>query len=230
MTADSTKPRTRVGVLISGRGSNMGALVEAAAAPGYPAVIALVISNRPAAPGLERAGAAGIETLVIDHKGFASREAFDDAVHAALVAANIELVALAGYMRIQSAGFVDRWIGRQLNIHPSLLPAFKGLHPHKQALDAGVRIAGATVHFVSHELDGGPIVAQAAVRVLDGDTVASLEARILEAEHRLYPHALRLVSDGTARLVDGRVRMPPATEAGAPLFAPSLAGSPDPLS
>lgn len=213
--------RTRVGVLISGRGSNMAALIEAARAPGFPAGIALVVSNRPAAAGLERARAAGIETLVLDHKDFASREAFDDAVHAALVAAGIELVALAGFMRIQGNDFVDRWLGRQLNIHPSLLPAFKGLHPHKQALDAGVRITGATVHFVTRELDGGPIVAQAAVPVRESDTVADLEARILAAEHRLYPHALRLVASGAARLRDGRVAITGATGSGL-LMVPEL--------
>ena len=164
-------------------------------------------------------------TLAIDHKGYPSREAFDDAVHAALVAANVELIALAGFMRIQSAAFVDRWIGRQLNIHPSLLPAFKGLHPHKQALDAGVRISGATVHFVTPELDGGPIVAQAAVPVLDGDTVATLEARILAAEHQIYPAAVRLVASGAVRLNNGSVtRQSEATasRAAATLFSPSL--------
>jgi phosphoribosylglycinamide formyltransferase 1 len=198
-------PKVKTGILISGRGSNMAALIEAARAPDYPADIALVISNRPNAAGLERAKAAGIETLVIDHKAYPSREAFDDAVHAALVAAKIELIALAGFMRIQSAGFVDRWIGRQLNIHPSLLPAFKGLHPHRQALDAGVRISGASVHFVTHELDGGPIVAQSAVPVPPGDTIEALEARILAAEHTLYPAAVRLVASGKARLSDGIV-------------------------
>ena len=217
--------RTKIAVLISGRGSNMAALIDAARAPDYPAEIALVIANRPGAAGLERALAAGVETLAIDHKGYPSREAFDDAVHAALVAANVELIALAGFMRIQSAAFVDRWIGRQLNIHPSLLPAFKGLHPHKQALDAGVRISGATVHFVTPELDGGPIVAQAAVPVLDGDTVATLEARILAAEHQIYPAAVRLVASGAVRLNNGSVtRQSEATasRAAATLFSPSL--------
>lgn len=185
----------------------MAALIEAARTPDYPAEIAIVISNKASAAGLERAKAGGVETLVIDHKTFASREAFDDAVHAALVAAGVELVALAGFMRIQSAGFVDRWLGRQLNIHPSLLPSFKGLHPHKQALDAGVRITGATVHYVTHELDGGPIVAQAAVPLLAGDTVEALETRILAVEHRLYPQAVRLVASGAARLSEGRVKI-----------------------
>ena len=197
--------KKRVGILISGRGSNMMALVEAARAPGYPAEIALVVSNRPQAPGLERARAAGIEALAIDHKGFATREAFDDAVDTALRDAGIDLVCQAGFMRIQSAAFATRWLGRQINIHPSLLPSFKGLHPQQQALDAGVRIAGCTVHYVTPELDAGPIIAQAAVPVLAGDTAETLAERILTAEHRLYPLALRLVAAGEAVLEGGRV-------------------------
>lgn len=216
--------RRKIGILISGRGSNMAALIDAARAPDFPAQIALVVSNRAAAPGVQTAAAAGVATAVIDHKAYASREAFDDAVHAALVAAGVELIALAGFMRIQSDGFVDRWLGRQLNIHPSLLPSFKGLHPHRQALDAGVRISGATVHFVTHELDGGPIVAQAAVPVEEGDTVEALEARILAAEHQLYPEAVRLVASGAAELSDdGRVRVREATrhDKTPVLFSPS---------
>lgn len=197
--------KKRTAILISGRGSNMGSLIEAARAPDYPAQIVLVISNRPAAPGIERARAQGIKTLVIDHKAFASREAFDEAVEQALLADGVELVCQAGFMRIQSAAFAERWIGRQLNIHPSLLPLFKGLHPHQQALDAGARVSGCTVHFVTPDLDAGPIVAQAAVPVLEGDTAATLEARILAEEHRLYPQALRLVASGVARLEEGRV-------------------------
>ena len=197
--------KKRTAILISGRGSNMGSLIEAARAPDYPAQIVLVISNRPAAPGIERARAQGIKTLVIDHKAFASREAFDEAVEQALLADGVELVCQAGFMRIQSAAFAERWIGRQLNIHPSLLPLFKGLHPHQQALDAGARVSGCTVHFLTPDLDAGPIVAQAAVPVLEGDTAATLEARILAEEHRLYPQALRLVASGVARLEEGRV-------------------------
>ena len=197
--------KKRTAILISGRGSNMGSLIEAARAPDYPAQIVLVISNRPAAPGIERARAQGIKTLVIDHKAFASREAFDEAVEQALLADGVELVCQAGFMRIQSAAFAERWIGRQLNIHPSLLPLFKGLHPHQQALDAGARVSGCTVHFVTPDLDAGPIVAQATVPVLEGDTAATLEARILAEEHRLYPQALRLVASGVARLEEGRV-------------------------
>jgi phosphoribosylglycinamide formyltransferase-1 len=199
--------KKRVGILISGRGSNMMALVQAARAADYPAEIAAVVSNRPEAPGLAWARAQGLPARAIDHKAFASREAFDEAVHAALTEAGVELVALAGFMRIQSAGFVQRWKGRQLNIHPALLPLFKGLHPHKQALDAGVRISGCTVHFVTEETDGGPIVAQAAVPVLDCDTPETLDARVLRAEHQLYPHALALVASGRVRIERDRVRI-----------------------
>jgi phosphoribosylglycinamide formyltransferase-1 len=197
--------KKRVAILISGRGSNMMALAEAARAPDYPAEIALVISNRPDAPGLQRAQSAGIKSRTIDHKAYATREAFDAAVEAALADDGIELVCQAGFMRIQSSTFAARWLGRQLNIHPSLLPSFKGLHPHKQALDAGVRVSGCTVHFVAPELDSGPIVAQAAVSVFAGDTPETLAERILVAEHRLYPFALRQVASGAARLVGGRV-------------------------
>jgi phosphoribosylglycinamide formyltransferase-1 len=203
--------KKRIAILISGRGSNMMALIEAARAPGYPAEIALVVSNRPQAPGLERARAAGLEALAIDHKSFATREAFDAAVDAALREAGIDLVCQAGFMRIQSTAFATGWLGRQINIHPSLLPSFKGLHPQQQALDAGVRIAGCTVHFVTPELDAGPIIAQAAVPVLPGDTAATLADRILTAEHKLYPLALRLVAsgeDGGRVLLQGGVNQP----------------------
>jgi phosphoribosylglycinamide formyltransferase-1 len=214
--------KKRVGILISGRGSNMMALAEAARAPDYPAEIATVISSRPDAPGLAWATARKLPTLALDHQAYASREAFDEAVHAALVAAGVDLVALAGFMRLQSAGFVARWAGRQLNIHPSLLPLFKGLHPQKQALDAGVKISGCTVHFVTAEMDAGPIIAQAAVAVLGGDTPDTLAARILEAEHKLYPHALALVASGRARLEDGRVRIDGAVAGPGALFSPQL--------
>lgn len=197
--------KKRVAILISGRGSNMMALVQAMRAEDYPAELATIICSRPDAAGLVWANAQRLPTRVIDHKAFPSREAFDEAVHAALTEARADLVALAGFMRIQSAGFVQKWKGRQLNIHPALLPLFKGLHPHKKALDAGVKISGCTVHFVTEETDSGPIVAQAAVAVLDGDTPETLAARILVAEHRLYPHALALVASGRARIEDGRV-------------------------
>ena len=197
--------RKRTAILISGRGSNMMALIEAAQAKDYPAEIALVLSNRADAKGLEFAKAAGIKTVVIDHKPFKLREEFDAAVHEALTAERIDIVGLAGFMRIQSPCFVKQWEGRLLNIHPSLLPAFKGLNPQQQALDAGVRFSGCTVHFVSAELDSGPIIAQAAVPVLTEDTVETLEARILKAEHGLYHVALADVASGWARLEGGRV-------------------------
>jgi phosphoribosylglycinamide formyltransferase 1 len=197
--------RKRVGILISGRGSNMLALIEAARASDYPAEVAVVISNRPEAPGLERARAAGIKAFAIDHKSVATREDFDGAVERALQEEDVDLVCHAGFMRIQSTAFATRWLGRQLNIHPSLLPSFKGLRPQQQALDAGVRIAGCTVHFVTPELDAGPIVAQAAVPVLPEDTAETLADRILTAEHKLYPLALQLVAAGEAVLEGGRV-------------------------
>jgi phosphoribosylglycinamide formyltransferase 1 len=212
--------KKRVAILISGRGSNMMALVEAACAADYPAEIGLVISNRPDAPGLQLARSAGMDARAIDHKAYATREAFDAAVESALTEAGIDLVCHAGFMRIQSDAFAARWLGRQLNIHPSLLPAFKGLHPHKQALDAGVRISGCTVHFVSPELDSGPIVAQAAVAVLAGDTPETLAERILGAEHKLYPLALGLVASGKARLQDNRVVLDAPLDEGNFLFSP----------
>jgi phosphoribosylglycinamide formyltransferase 1 len=214
--------KKRVGILISGRGSNMMALVEAARAPDYPAEIATVISSRSDAPGLAWAKSQRLDAQALDHKSYASREDFDDAVHAALTAAGVELVALAGFMRIQSAAFVAKWTGRQLNIHPSLLPLFKGLHPHKQALDAGVKVSGCTVHFVTEEMDAGPIIAQAAVPVLDADTPETLADRILLVEHKLYPHALALVATGQARLEAGRVRIDGGSAEPAALFFPQL--------
>jgi phosphoribosylglycinamide formyltransferase-1 len=192
--------RRRVGILISGRGSNMASLIEAARSPDYPAAIALVLSNRPDAAGLARAAEAGIVTAVVDHTRFPGRAAFDAAVTAELEAHGVNLVCLAGFMRILTDAFVARWRGRLINIHPSLLPAFKGLHPHRQALEAGVRIHGCTVHFVVPELDSGPTIAQATVPVLPGDTEETLAARVLAEEHRLYPEGLRLVVSGAARL------------------------------
>ncbi|MGI9383112.1 MAG: phosphoribosylglycinamide formyltransferase, partial [Methyloligellaceae bacterium] len=164
-----TSGRKRVGALISGRGSNLQALIAACAEPDYPAEIALVISNRPGAPGLDRAEAAGIATRTIDHKAYPTREAFEAELDAALSAAGVELVCNAGFMRLLTGWFVERWRDRQLNIHPSLLPAFKGLDTHERAIAAGVRIAGCTVHFVRTEMDAGPIIAQAAVPVRGND-------------------------------------------------------------
>ncbi len=192
--------KKRVAILISGRGSNMSALIEAAAAGDYPAQIVLVVSNRPQAAGLERARGAGIATVVVDHTAFAGdREAFERALDAKLRANEVELVCLAGFMRLLSPSFVTRWSGRMLNIHPSLLPQFKGLDTHRRALAAKVAHHGATVHFVVPEMDAGPIVAQESVAVHDDDTEGTLAARVLEVEHRLYPRALRAVAEGRMR-------------------------------
>ena len=197
--------KLKVGILISGRGSNMAALIRAAQAADYPAEIACVVSNREDAAGLEAARKAGIPTAVISHRGYPDRETFDRDVSAALEKHGVGLVALAGFLRIQSAWFPEHWAGRQINIHPSLLPAFPGLHVQRQALDAGVRLSGCTVHFVTPDLDSGPIIAQAAVPVLDGDTEETLSARILRQEHRLYPLVVRWFAEGRIAIADGRV-------------------------
>jgi formyltetrahydrofolate-dependent phosphoribosylglycinamide formyltransferase len=191
-----TTPRRRVAILISGRGSNMAALIEAAQANDYPAEIALVVSNRPDAGGLAFAAKHGIATYVVDHKRFASREAFDAALQEALERARIEIVCLAGFMRLLTTPFVEKWRGRMLNVHPSLLPELKGLDTHARALAAGAKVHGCTVHFVVPELDSGPIVLQEKVPVLGGDTEETLAARVLAAEHRIYPAALRLLAEG----------------------------------
>jgi len=189
--------KKRVAVLISGRGSNMTALIEAAAARDYPAEIAVVVSNRPDAPGLARACAAGVATAVVDHAQFgADREAFERALDEELRKRQIDLVCLAGFMRLLTPWLVERWSGRMLNIHPSLLPQFKGLHTHRRALEADVKWHGATVHFVVPEMDAGPIVAQGSVPVREGDTEATLAERVLEIEHQIYPRALRAVAEG----------------------------------
>jgi len=197
--------RKRVAILISGRGSNMSALIEAAKAKNYPAEIALVLSNRPDAAGLEFAHAAGIQTRVIDHRDFGKdRVAFDAAVQAVLLQHRIDIVCLAGFMRLLTSSFVSAWQGRMLNIHPALLPAFKGLHTHQRALEAGAKIHGATVHFVAPEMDSGPIIAQGAVAVRADDSEESLAARVLGIEHRIYPLALKLVAEGRIRVENGR--------------------------
>ncbi len=192
--------RKRVAVLISGRGSNMQALVKAAADPNYPVEIVLVLSNRPDAGGLDFAREHNIPTETIDHKLFSTREKFDETVHVALLKHRIELVACAGFMRTMTPVLIAPWHGRMLNIHPSLLPAYKGLHTHERALADGVKIHGASVHFMSDELDGGPIVAQAAVPVLPGDTMESLRVRVLAVEHPLYVKALALVASGKVQM------------------------------
>ncbi len=192
--------RLRLAVLISGRGSNLQALLDACARPDWPAEIGLVLSNNPSARGLQRAAAAGVPTAVIDHRGFADRALFDAALDSRLSAAGVELVCLAGFMRLLTAGFVERWRDRLVNIHPSLLPAFRGLDTHARVIAAGVRFTGCTVHFVRPEVDSGPIIAQAAVPVHPQDTLDSLAARVLAAEHRLYPMAVRLIAEGRVRV------------------------------
>jgi len=197
--------RKRVAVLISGRGSNMAALIEAAKDRNYPAEIVLVASNRPDAGGLDIARAAGIATEIVDHTKFGKdRFAFERALQDALEKNRVDIVCLAGFMRLLSADFVNRWQGRLINIHPALLPAFKGLDTHKRALEAGAKVHGATVHFVVAEMDSGPIIAQGAVAVRDGDDEAALSARVLAVEHRIYPLALKLIAEDRVRVVDGR--------------------------
>lgn len=188
--------RMKVGILISGRGSNMQALIDACRVPNFPAEIALVLSNEPGAAGLARAKEAGIATRVIDHRGFAKdRAKFEEAMTAALEEAKVVFVCLAGFMRLLTATFVGHWRDRLINIHPSLLPAFRGLDTHKRALEAGVRLHGCTVHFVRAAMDDGPIIIQAAVPVLAGDDEAALAARVLAAEHLCYPLALKLAAE-----------------------------------
>jgi phosphoribosylglycinamide formyltransferase-1 len=214
--------KMRVGILISGRGSNMMSLIDAARATDYPAEIVIVISNRPNAGGLAKAREAGIPTVVIDHKDYATRMAFEAKLHQALLDAQVDLICSAGFMRMLTGGFVDRWKNRQLNIHPSLLPSFPGLDTHDRALREGVRIHGCTVHFVRLEMDTGPIVAQAGVAVMPGDTPDTLAARVLETEHKLYPHALRLVASGAVRVQDEDIAFAPPTDTPPPLFSPPL--------
>ena len=213
--------RKRVAVLISGRGSNMGALVEAARDPAYPAEIALVLSNRPDAGGLAFARDNGIATEVVDHTAFGKdREAFERAMQAVLDAHRIELVCLAGFMRLLTPYFIARWQDRMLNIHPALLPSFKGLDTHARALAAGVKIHGATVHFVVADMDAGPIVAQAAVPVLEDDDAATLAARVIRVEHTIYPLALKLLAAGKLRVEAGRCRVEGATAQEQALLVP----------
>jgi phosphoribosylglycinamide formyltransferase 1 len=197
--------KKRVAILISGRGSNMASLLDAAAAPDYPATIALVLSNRPNAGGIARASEAGVATTVVDHKSYPDRESFERAMDAVLVEAGTEIICLAGFMRVLTPWFVARWVGRMINIHPSLLPLFRGTHTHRQALDAGVRVHGCSVHFVVPELDSGPIIAQACIPVFPGDDEDALAARVLVEEHRIYPQALAQLASGEARLSGQRV-------------------------
>lgn len=211
----------KIAVLISGRGSNLQSLIDAAAAGELGAEIALVVSNVPDAPGLERAAKAGIPAETIDHRDFEGREPFEDALHAALSARSIELVCLAGFMRLLTGNFVGKWRDRLINIHPSILPAFKGLHTHERAIEAGVRFSGCTVHFVTPEMDDGPIIAQAAVPVLQGDTPGDLAARILAEEHKLYPLAVRLIAEGRAKVAGNKVETSETGEAPSPVINPA---------
>jgi phosphoribosylglycinamide formyltransferase-1 len=214
--------RKRVAILISGRGSNMAALIAAAKNKDYPAEIALVLSNRADAGGLLVAQAEGALTEVIEHTAFGNdRVAFDAAMQAMLVKHKIDLVCLAGFMRLLTPGFVSQWPQRMLNIHPSLLPAFKGLDSHRQALDAGVAMHGATVHFVTAELDSGPIIMQAAVAVQKGDDESTVAARVLAQEHRIYPLALKLVAEGRVRVENGRCLIDGAPVPDADKLAPA---------
>lgn len=199
--------RLKVAVLISGRGSNLQTLIDACAEPKFPAEIVAVISNVADAAGLARAKDAKIPTSVIDHRDFASREAFDAALDAALKKSGAGLVCLAGFMRLLSEGFVDKWRNRVINIHPSLIPAFTGRNTHERVLKAGVRFTGCTVHFVNAEMDKGPIIIQAAVPVHADDDAAALADRVLAAEHRIYPQAVRLIAEDRVRVLGDVVRI-----------------------
>lgn len=218
--------RKRVAILISGRGSNMGALIEAASAPDYPAEIAGVISDTAGAAGLGIATARGIKTQLVARRDHADQQAHEAAIDAALKALDADIVALAGYMRLLSAEFVRAWQGQIINIHPALLPSFKGLDTHRRALDAGMRIHGCSVHFVTPEMDEGPVIAQAAVPVLISDDADTLAARVLRAEHGLYPMALRLVAEGKARMEGGRAHFSGFSEDAANADAAVAAPSP----
>jgi len=215
--------RKRVAILISGRGSNMAALIDAASNPAYPADIALVVSNRPDAAGLERAKAAGIATAVVDHIPFGKdRQSFERVLQAELEAHRVELVCLAGFMRLFTPWFVGQWLGRMLNVHPALLPSFRGLDTHAHAIAAGVKIHGASVHLVVPEMDSGPLVAQAALAVRDDDTPATLAERVLALEHRIYPLALRLLAEGRLRVENGRCRIEGWHASDATLVVPQM--------
>jgi phosphoribosylglycinamide formyltransferase-1 len=215
--------RRRVAILISGRGSNMAALIAAAQAADFPAEIALVLANRPDAKGLGAARDARLTTAIVDHTRFGKdREAFERALQAELDAQAIDIVCLAGFMRLLTPWFVSRWDGRLINIHPALLPAFKGLDTHERARAAGVRIHGATVHFVVPEMDSGPVIAQGALAVRDDDTAETLAARVLAIEHTIYPLALRLVAEGRVTVADGRCRIAGAAADDHILMAPII--------
>jgi len=213
--------RLKIGVLISGRGSNLQALIDASANPEYPAEIAIVISNKADAGGLERASAAGISTAVVSRRDFDSREDFDSAIDGKLRDAGVQLVCLAGFIWLLGEDFVNNWRDRVINIHPSLLPAFKGLNVQAQAIESGVRFSGASVHFVRPELDAGPIIVQAVVPVLPEDDADTLSARILEQEHKIYPAAVRWIAEGRVRVSGEVVTVRDGDFAAEPLILPS---------
>ena len=213
----------KIAVLISGRGTNLQALIDAfPTGADNPIKIVLVLSNRPDAQGLERAAKAGLKTEIVDHKSFASREDFDVAMDREIRAAGAAFIVLAGFMRLLTEGFINTWKDRMINIHPALLPAFPGLDTHRRALEAGVKLHGCTAHFVRHETDTGPIIAQAAVPVLPGDDEAALAARVLRAEHQLYPLALRLVAQGDVRVEGERAVIADAPAVDGILFNPAI--------
>ena len=211
----------RIGVLISGRGSNLQSLIDAQQSDGFPAEIVTVISNVPDVLGLERAENAGIATRVIDHTEYADRATFENVLHKALALADVKLVCLAGFMRILTDGFVERWRDKLINIHPSLLPSFKGLHTHERALEEGVRFSGCTIHFVRPAMDDGPIIIQAAVPILAGDTRDDLAARVLEQEHIVYPQAVRMIAEDRIEVDGKRVKINDAGQPAGAIINPS---------
>ena len=214
--------KARVVVLISGRGSNLSAILEAAAAPDYPAAVVAVIANKADAPGLQLAAAAGVATEIVPSQGVTDRTVYDQSLQGAIDRYVPDLIVLAGFMRILTADFVNHYAGRMINIHPSLLPSFTGLHTHQRALDAGVHLHGCTVHFVTAELDHGPMIAQAAIPVWPDDTVASLAARVLTEEHRVYPAAVRWFAEGRLKVVGQRVLLDGALANDVGLIAPHV--------
>ena len=213
--------RLKVGVLISGRGTNLQALIDACALSSFPAEISLVVSNVPGALGLERAQASGIATEIVNHKDFDDRASFETKLSGILEAASVSFVCLAGFMRILTPTFVNHWYDRLINIHPSLLPAFPGLNPHQRAIDAGVRFSGCTVHYVRPEMDNGPIIVQAAVAILPDDDADQLATRVLEAEHICFPHALRLIAENRTRVRGDVVEIAGANPAQSVLINPT---------
>lgn len=210
----------KLAVLISGRGSNLQSLIDACAAPDYPAQIVLVLSNKPDAFGLERAADADIPAAALDHTAFASKADFEAALDAAITQSGAQMICLAGFMRLLSTAFMEKWAGKVINIHPSILPSFKGLHTHRQTLEAGVKIAGCTVHFVVPEMDAGPIIVQAAVPVLPGDDEEALAARVLEQEHLIYPRAVRWIAEGRVSVEGQLVKIKGASTHASAIIAP----------